>query len=211
MTPVIDVSLVLVVILLLATPLAILTLMPWNRRRGVATAVMIWASLQFVDASFSLPWGRVKLAFNELKEDPDYQGLQREWVLYQNHYFDVAGPPVRQDWVLGEIVNALPETARVGFMPDLARFHGTGLALEARRRGRDLPVFKIGNDARWLEFLDRVDYMVSKTGHQGISFITGYNAAALAEIQQRGWPLVDEWPLPDGSNAQLWRNPNLRR
>lgn len=194
----------------LAAPLAVLTLLPWSRRPALAAAVMIWASFQFVDASFSLPWGNVKLALNDLKEDPDYQSLQREWILYQNHYSDAAGPPVRQDWALGEILNALPDGARVGFMPDLARFHGTALALEARREGREVPVFKIGNDPRSVEFLDRVDYVVSKTGHQGISFITGYNSAALAEIRSRGWPPAGEWPLPDGSKAQLWMNPQPR-
>ena len=52
-----------------------------------------------------------------------------------------------------------------------------------------------------------VDYMVEKTGFQGLSFITHFNQEVYRRLETEGWSVVASWDLPDQSQAILWRRP----
>ena len=116
-------------VLPLAGPLAILLLLPWDRRQWVVRLAAGLAFLQFLAVSFPLPLVPGKLALFQVPEDGDYRGAGREWVLFAPGYFDVAGPPRRENWRHREILEQIPEGDRVGFVPDLAHYHLLSLRL----------------------------------------------------------------------------------
>ena len=192
-------------VLPLAGPLAILLLMPWDRRRWVVRLAAALAFLQFLAVSFPLPLVSGKLALFQVPEDGDYRGAGREWVLFTSRYFDVAGPPRRENWRHREILEQIPEGARVGFVPDLAHYHLLALRLQALESGRDLDLIRLGHSAESLDRLDRVQAVVGKTGHQGISYLTTFNQAVYERLERSGWRVARRWSLPDGTEAVLWR------
>jgi hypothetical protein len=196
-------------VLPLAGPLAILVLMPWDRRQAIVRLATVLALFQFLAVSFPLPRLPEKLALFQVPEDRDYRGAGREWVLFASGYFDVAGAPRQQNWRHQEILDRIPEGAVVGFVPDVAHFHLLALRLRALESGRELDVVRLGQSAESLELAGRVQAVVGKTGHQGISYLTGYNQAVHERLEQTGWRISRRWPLPDGSEALLWLPPGL--
>lgn len=191
-------------VLPLAGPLAILILVPWNRRPVVVRLAAALAFLQFLAVSFSLPLVPGKLALFQVPEDGDYRGAGREWVLFASRYFDVAGPPRRENWRHEEILEQIPAGSTVGFLPDLAHFHLLALRLQALESGRDLELIRLGHSAESVEQLRRVRAVVGKTGRQGISYLTTFNQAVYERLEQTGWRVFRRWPLPDGTEALLW-------
>ncbi|MFQ5738352.1 MAG: ArnT family glycosyltransferase [Acidobacteriota bacterium] len=190
----------------LAPPLAILLVYLWRNRPLWVITIAGLSLLQFLSVSLPLPWS-VKLALWERKGDRDYQSLQREWVLYATHYFDVAGPPRREHWPYREILSSLLPGSRIGFLADLPRFHPQGLRLEAARTGLDVQVVKLGENEEGLAELDSLDFVISKTGYQGVSFITRFNSDVVEGLGQRNWRRLNSWDLPDQSQAVLWGHP----
>ncbi len=194
-------------VLPLAGPLAILILQPWDRRQWIVRLAASVALLQFLAVSFPLPLVSGKLALFQVRDDGDYRGAGREWVLFASSYFDVAGPPRRENWRHREILEQIPEGAAVGFVPDLAHFHLLALRLQALESGRELGVIRLGHSARSLEQLERVQVVIGKTGHQGISYLTASNPAVYERLEQDGWRVSRRWSLPDGTEALLWLPP----
>ncbi|MGH9338621.1 MAG: ArnT family glycosyltransferase [Acidobacteriota bacterium] len=188
----------------LLPPLAVLIMYPWRERPKWALVIFLLALLQFLSVSFKLPFYPVKVALFE-RQDSDYQTIQQEWVFYASQYFDVVGPPRRQDWRYDDILGAIPAERRVGFIPDLAHFHPGGLELRALKKGRSLEVTRIGENPESLDALDSLDYIVGKSGFQGISFITRFNEQAYERLKESGWQQIHSWPVPDQSQALLWR------
>lgn len=187
----------------LVCPLVVLLLWLWRERPAWMGALLSVAFLQFLLVSFGTPWGPVRWASWVWNEEADYQSLQHEWVWFQTYYFDAAGPPDRSDWHYAEIVSRIEPGTTVVFLPEMARFDPDGFLLESVRRQRNLRLLRLGNDPDWETGLSTADYLVGKTGNQGISFITTYNLAIQARVKN-SWKLLQEWPLPDGSRAQLW-------
>ncbi len=192
----------------LAPPLAILLLRAWRGSRAGVAAVLGTAGLAFLLASFPTPLGEFRLALGKQVPDPDFQGLQREWALLQTNYFGVAGPPRREDWRYRELLDSIPEGASVGFLPDLPRFHAEGLQLEAVRRGRSIRVRRAGWIPPPAPELRRFDFLVAKTGAQGISFTTEWSGEIARVLPRAGWSVVGSWPLPDGSEGRLVARPS---
>ena len=192
-------------VLPLVPPLAMLLLHFWESRPRFVHVILAIALIQFL--TFSLPlFGPVKIALFEMKGDRDFQSLQREWVLYANHYFHLGGPPVTESWKLAEIVAAVPEGADVAVLPTLPRFHAGALQLEAVVSERTISFFDF-NEGPVRNPLETADFILAKTGHQGISFITEDNPQAMRRLGEESWQLVSDWELPDGETARLWKSP----
>ena len=188
-------------------PLAMLLLYFWESRPRLVHLILAIALIQFL--TFSLPlFGPVKIALFEMRGDRDFQSLQREWVLYANHYFHLGGPPVIEGWKLAEIVAAVPEGSDVAVLPTLPRFHAGSLQLEAVVSQRTISFFDF-NEGPVRKPLETADFILAKTGHQGISFITEHNPEAMRRLGEDGWQLVNDWELPDGETAQLWKSPPM--
>lgn len=188
-------------------PLAVVLLSPWHKSEKFVLLLTGFAMLQFLSISFALPGRPPKIAFFEIPGDRDFHSMRQEWVLYEPDYFGIAGPPRRQDWHYRQILGALPAGARVGFVPETPYFQTEALSLEAAREGKELSLFRLGQSSADRQQLSRLGWVIGKSGEQGISYLTRYNQSLYGLLEQQGWRLAGRWPLPDGSQAFLWRNP----
>ncbi len=195
----------------LVSPLALLLVAPWKGRMRWAVGIFLLAFLQFLTVSFRFPYLPERIALFEPARKSDYRSMRQEWVLYQSSYFEVAGPPRREEWHLDEILEAIPAAASVGFVPDLPRFHPHALQLYAVRRGRRQEVRRLGQSEDSVELLTSVDFVVGKSGFQGVSYITRFNHRVYHKLEELGWSLIHTWKLPDQSQGLLWRSPTPSR
>ncbi len=191
----------------LVVPLAILLIYPWRHRKGWVLGIVALAFLQFLSVSFDFFGQPVKIAFFEVANDPDYQSMRQEWVLYESSYYGIVGPPRKENWHFREMAAALPASAKVGFVPDMAFFHPAALQLYGVWRGARFQVRRLGIAEPSPEDLNQVGFVVGKTGKQGIPYITSYNGEVYKQLEALKWPIIGNWNLPDGSRAMLWRNP----
>ncbi|HSR68846.1 MAG TPA: glycosyltransferase family 39 protein [Acidobacteriota bacterium] len=187
---------------------ALLLVFFWSDRRRAVWVLLAVAGLQFLSVSFSLPGGPYKLALFEFDPPEDYRTLSQEWVLYQSQYFDVAGPPSRQDWGYQALLERLPEGATVGFIPDAPRLHANGLILRAAQQRRGLRVRNLGSSPLSMQQLSRYSHVVGKTGDQGLEPLTPSAAQIYRLLAALGWRAQWRYPLPDGTDLQLWRPPS---
>ena len=192
----------------LAGPLAVLLVMLWQEHFRVVVAVLTVAFLQFVTVSFPTPLSPVKVALFDFENDIDYRSLRQEWIFYQTHYFDVAGPPRKNDWRHDDLLDVM-ENGNVGFVPETAHLNSMSLQVLAVRRGKGIKVLRLGQDADSTQMLPSLRFVVGKTGQQGISYLTLYNKEIYDQLEQLKWPLVQTWELPDHTQVRLWRNPIL--
>jgi hypothetical protein len=191
----------------LVSPLAILLVYPWRGKPKFLTVVGALAVFQFFTVSFNVLGSPVRVALWDLPEEEAHRSVRQEWVLYQTSYFGVVGPPESEDWGYAEIGAVLPEESKVGFVPDTTRFHPAALELFAVRRGHDLEVLRLGISPVADEIIRQFDYIVGKTGDQGISYITPYNEEVYRRLEEMNWPVVQSLELPDQSEAKVWQNP----
>jgi len=97
---------------------------------------------------------------------------------------------------------------RVGFVPDAPFFSGGTLELHAVRKGVPIRVRRLGNNPKDVDRFVDLDWIVGKTGSQGISVINRWNSDVYEQIRITGWPIAGTWSLPDESVAILWKNPH---
>ncbi|MEE2822515.1 MAG: glycosyltransferase family 39 protein [Acidobacteriota bacterium] len=194
----------------LAPPLAILILYPWRKQKRWICGIFLFAFVQFLSVSFESPLHPTKIALFETS-DSDYQTIQQEWVLYQSHYLEVAGPPRRENWRFEEITKSMEDAQVVGFVPSVSHFHPEALQLHAFITGLDLQVRRIGDNINSVTAIDSLDVVVGKTGFQGLSYITGFNDEIYRRLKETGWHKIKVWDLPDQSQAELWKNPSPMR
>lgn len=187
----------------LALPAVLLLFHFWRDSARAVGILTLIAVIQYAAVSFPLT-PPFKLAFFEYDPPEDYRTLSQEWVLFQTQYLDVVGPPKKEDWHLGDIADLLPDGARVGFVPELPRFHVLALKLKAIRSGTRIEVFRLGDVPPDEEFVSGLQAIVTKSGDQGIPGLTVYNEQVRERLLESGWRSVGAWPLPDRSAAELW-------
>ena len=191
----------------LVPPLAVLLIYPWRKHKKWVAGILFFAFVQFLTVTFESPLHPTKIALFE-SDDSDYQTIQQEWVLYQSHYFEVAGPARRASWKFEEMVEVMEDSQRIGFVPSLSHFHPEALQIHALRAGVSLQVRRIGDTAASIDAMNSLDLVVGKTGFQGMSYITGLNDEVYRRLREEGWHEVKTWDLPDQSQARLWANPS---
>ena len=193
----------------LAAPVVIILMSEVDKlkARFWTVGVVAFAFLQFLAVSFSFPLTSGKLALFERENDKDYLGMSREWVLYSSNYFGVVGPPRVEDWRHADISVHMKNGERIGFVPDAARFNPSTFRLVALEREIWVEVTPIGTNSFNPERLEGFDWIVGKTGDQGISYITQFNEQIYDAVEAHNWKLVEKWSLPDGTEAVLWQNP----
>jgi hypothetical protein len=191
----------------LVAPVAILLVIFWKGRPRVLSTITLVASLQFLLVSFNLLGRPVKWAVFDLKNDSDYISLSREWVFFQTHYFDAAGPAHREDWHLEDILKLLPAGERIGFVPDMPRFNPGTLELTGLLEGKKLKFVRLGDSAQSVDTMRDFHYVVGKTGRQGISYVTTYNGTVYEKLRQANWKVAGQWEAPDGGRITVWRRP----
>ncbi len=194
-------------ILPLASLLVMLMLTPLQNSLRAMGLMTVLVCGQFLAVSFAIPSAPGKIALFSQEPDPDYTNLAREWVFFTPDYLGVTGPPRREDWCHGRIAEMVERESRVAFIPDAPFFHPAALLLEAVRKGKPIEVFRVGASENFVPALNSAAWAVGKTGAQGISYITRYNDRVYSFLEEEHWQLAASCPLPDGSEAQIWRNP----
>lgn len=189
----------------LIVPLSIILIGAVRDHARMLAVVIGFAFIQFLAVSFTVPYLPEKVAFFEVEDDTDYIGMSREWVLFESNYFGVTGAPRQEDWGYQEMLKFLPEKGTVGFVPDAPFFNPGALALLARQQGKDLNVVRIGTTEASVRLLERVDWVVGKSGAQGISFITRFNKQVYEALESENWLKVVTRPLPDETTLTLWQ------
>lgn len=139
------------------------------------------------------------------------------WMVWNQRYYYGAAPSL-DDWGVSAMLARMevergdvgPEhPIRLALVPFLLRLNDNSLRLEALQRGVPLEVYQIGNDPAFdrAEGIFSCDFVLTKTGENGLSFATSQASRIEAFIAARpsAFALLGEYPLPDGSIARLYR------
>jgi hypothetical protein len=170
---------------------------PW--RRGLAGVVAGLACLQFVYVHTGAPggWGYTRLS----KEVFGAQVVE-------------AMAPDRRPWPLAEILKdvasrAESKTPTLRVIPDEAHFSQVAFSVEQSRHPGGVRLASISD---WPSF---TDFAVTKTGSLGLPFALGDRMPIHEALGNTATPdgqrfaLIKTYPLPDGSQAQLYQRQEI--
>jgi 4-amino-4-deoxy-L-arabinose transferase-like glycosyltransferase len=136
--------------------------------------------------------------------------LSWDWNVYTQTYFQLLGPPAREDWkiepVLAQIATRSGAPVRIGLVPSIPRFDA-----EAFEFYGALHKYPINVTRLWYYTEDAVtgqDYILLSEGDQGHA---AFYSRDLSRINQfifdrpGQFQLVDRFTLPTGQNIRLYR------
>nr|WP_261789794.1 phospholipid carrier-dependent glycosyltransferase [Synechococcus elongatus] len=119
--------------------------------------------------------------------------------------------PQTQAWPLAGIIERIRETqpqlqSTLAVLTDAEALNAFNLNAEGQKQ--DFSVFArqtLAPEENWQADLQAFDWFLSKTGDQGV--MAGKTEERLVEAIARSpeFQSVGQWPLPDGSQAQLWQ------
>jgi 4-amino-4-deoxy-L-arabinose transferase-like glycosyltransferase len=166
--------------------------LPWKAARaGLWAAVVVAGVVQFYGISFG-------------------------WPATIGHFY--TGVPRREDWKIAEVVGALRNIPthtwlQVGVLPDHPDFETNIFDLEGKRQKADLAFSGFGQIREPVENITNFDAVVLKTGTIAPEHTVAMRPTVRDDI--RDWSragkhdpyieLVNTWPLPDGSQAEVYR------
>ena len=184
----------------------------WPRRwpaRVAKAALLFFVAVQAYMINFGLRWLPQQVIIAR-----GYQGsLAWDWNLYAQHYFQVLGPPRRENWQQDEILRRAAEHAGVAgsdlslaIVPDLPRFNAANFGLYARLRAIGARVDHPQSAEKGIGSFDPFNYAVMKEGDQGMPWTTAASALLNKVIvdEPRIFELLGMYPLPDGDYARLY-------
>ena len=73
----------------------------------------------------------------------------------------------------------------------------------------DSEIVSLGELQTSFESLSELDFVIGKTGPQGMIHANEWAQATYNLMVELDWLLVKTWLLPDQSQAKLWKNPRL--
>ena len=136
--------------------------------------------------------------------------LSWHWNLYTQRYFDLWGPPAREDWqvqrVLGKISAADGKPVRLGMIPDIPRFDWGAFEFYIA-----LSKFPVTLNRIWIfdeSMIAGNDYILMSEKDQGwasniSSDLQRINQYILARPDH--FRIVDSFPLPNGDMIRLYK------
>ena len=189
--------------------LALLLVAGWKENpiwsRGLIPAI---CSIQMLLVSLPLPGIPEKIALFQVENDNSYRGMNYEWVLFETDYFGILGTARHENWRIEEIIDNFSDRDIVAVVPEHPYFNISTMALYAYRRGLfDLRLSRLGLEEFLPEMMGRADWIIGKSGGQGVDFLTLHNEEVYAGLSERDWPVRVILSLPDGSRARIWQNP----
>jgi len=187
----------------------------WFRRRAVRVAcvagLLVLQLMVFSVAEFGWPKVRSQRLF--------FAGGVRLWAWPDSYYFggfDGQGP-----WAIRDVVSAVDrarhgDRVEVGVVPLFEWFSANALIWEARRQGSDADFYALGDAFRAGDVsdgrLDLLDYIVLKTGTQGLPGATGQAAELSTRVRDNPerFHLEASLAIADGSDLQVYSTPHGR-
>ena len=163
--------------------------------------------IQMILISFPVPGIPPKAALFEVENDTSYKGMNYEWVLFETDYFDILGRARSENWRLEDIMEYFSEGEMVAVAPEHPYLNTTTLNLLAYKKGEPgLRFTRVGLDRFSPDQLSQADWVVGKTGPQGVGFLTASNQEVYEYLAREEWPVAVILSLPDGSRARIWKN-----
>ena len=122
--------------------------------------------------------------------------------------------PLCEDWkqneIVGVLAGALHQRPRphfvVGVTPSLSTLNPSGIRYRLVLSRLRAEVVDFGYVEDWHEALGRVDFLIAKTGDQGLQHVTRSSQAINAYVESRPdvFKIILTVPLPDGSEGRLY-------
>jgi 4-amino-4-deoxy-L-arabinose transferase-like glycosyltransferase len=184
----------------------------WPRRwqtQAAKAALVCFLAAQAYMTNFGIRWLPQQVIIAR-----GYQGsLPWDWNLYIQHYFNVLGPPRRENWRQGDILSRAEQHVRergseltIAIVPDLPRFNAANFGLYARLLGIAAHAEHPQSAEKGTASFDGFDYAVMKEGEQGMPWTT-VSSTSLNKVivdTPRIFELLGLYPLPDGDYARLY-------
>ena len=193
-----------------AAPFLVIVLIAGWKNKPAWSLIVIPALcfLQMIPFSFNVPGIPQKIALFEVENDRSYKGMNYEWVLFETDYFGILGRARYENWRTNEIINHFRAGESVAVIPDHPYFNTTTFKLFAYKKGNyDLRLDRAGLVGFLPEQLENTDWIIGKSGSQGVDFLTVFNQDVYAFLSENNWPVRAILSLPDGSRARIWENP----
>ena len=191
-------------------------------RRSVPTGALKIALLgvlcfQVYAANFGVRW-----LPQEVVLLPGYSGsLRWDWNLYLQNYFQILGPPRREDWKQEEILRTIMEDAEarhvlpsLAMIPDLPRFNSRNFDLMARLRAWPVRIEHLQAEAKGIDSFNGFHYVIMTEKDQGMSWSTRQSEALnrIVADDPDTFRLVGQYLLPGSNSARLYfiqRSPTI--
>ncbi len=187
-------------------------LQSWGRNGKALLGRLVLASVLLLQAyavNFGISWLPASVVLAE-----GYQGsLRWDWNLYLQDFFDILGPPRRENWKQVEILSAMAEHAprhglrpALAVIPDLPRFSAANFHLYARLLRVPARVDHPQANPQGPRSFDGFDYVLVKERGQGMPWTTGNNQAWNQVVVDNPhiFHIVALCELPDGDWARLY-------
>ena len=116
----------------------------------------------------------------------------------------------KQDQIVGVLASALHQRPRphvsVGVTPSLSALNSSGIRYRLVLSGLRADVVDFAYVEDWHEALGRVDFVIAKTGDQGLAHVTRSSQVINAYVESRAdiFTIIMTVPLPDGSEGRLY-------
>ena len=193
-----------------AAPFLVIVLMAGWKNKPTWSLIVIPAIffIQMIAVSFVFPGIPQKIALFEVENDRSYKGMNYEWVLFETDYFDILGRARYENWRTNEIMNHFRGGETIAIIPEHPYFNTAAFRLSAYKKGNyDLRLTRSGFVRFSPEQLENTDWIIGKSGSQGVDFLTVFNQDVYDFLSENNWPVRAILSLPDGSRARIWENP----
>jgi hypothetical protein len=116
----------------------------------------------------------------------------------------------KQDQIVGVLASALHQRPRphvsVGVTPSLSALNSSGIRYRLVLSGLRADVVDFAYVEDWHEALGRVDFVIAKTGDQGLAHVTRSSPVINAYVESRAdiFKIIMTVPLPDGSEGRVY-------
>jgi hypothetical protein len=135
--------------------------------------------------------------------------LSWHWNLYTQRYFELWGPPAREDWRVQHVLDAISggdsKPIRLGMVPDIPRFDW--LAFELYISLSKYPVTVNRLQTFDPELIANNDYILVSENDQGWAVNVSDDLDRINEyIMHAGaFQMIESFPLPNGSIIRLYK------
>ncbi len=177
------------------------------QRKEALTALLVPLLLfQHYMISFGVPQLPAAVVIAKGVEGP----LSWHWNLYRQNYFDLWGPPAREDWqiqrVLDRVSGADRRPVRLGMIPDIPRFDWGAFGFYIALSKSPVVLNRILNLDE--SVITGNDYILMSEKDQGwapdfSSNLQSINAYILSRPEY--FHMVDSFPLPNGDMIRLYK------
>ena len=186
--------------------LAIFAAAPFEKRCTAQLALAGFLVFQHVLVSFGIPQLPERVVLARGPDGP----IRYDWNLYSQTYFNLWGPPGREDWHIDRVLRLVSDGAttpvRLGLIPDLPR-----LDIQAYRFAIELRGYSVTIDRQITpeeQSLLENDYLLMSLGRQtafGSQAPHAEQINAYIMTHPDRFRLVDEFQLPSSETVRLYR------